>query len=307
MQWVALAFLASILGAVVVLVDKFVLTHHIKDAFSYQIFLTLTQIPPVLALFALASPHFQVQNYGSFYLTTLAVGVVLGLVFVLYNKALLVEEVSRVIPLFYLSPLFVLFFSSVFLGESLSLRRYFGVGLLVFSAASVSFKFKSLPKSNSNPFSFSPALLMILFLDLIIAGKDVLAKFLFSYIDFWSYLFWLILGNFLGRPLFLLLPGTRRRFVANMKSLPSGIILLCFLNCSLACVSYVLYFKAISLTFVSLVSAILSVQPFLVFVFALLLGVFYPGLLNESVEWRGVVVKGIAGVTILIGTYLIIS
>jgi len=68
-----------------------------------------------------------------------------------------------------------------------------------------------------------------------------------------------------------------------------------------------LYFKAISLTFVSLVSAILSVQPFLVFVFALLLGVFYPGLLNESVEWRGVVVKGIAGVTILIGTYLIIS
>ncbi|MHC1577182.1 MAG: EamA family transporter [Candidatus Methanospirareceae archaeon] len=307
MQWVALAFLASILGAVVVLVDKFVLTHHIKDAFSYQIFLTLTQIPPVLALFALASPHFQVQNYGSFYLTTLAVGVVLGLVFVLYNKALLVEEVSRVIPLFYLSPLFVLFFSSVFLGESLSLRRYFGVGLLVFSAASVSFKFKSLPKSNSNPFSFSPALLMILFLDLIIAGKDVLAKFLFSYIDFWSYLFWLMLGNFLGRPLFLLLPGTRRRFVANMKSLPAGIILLCFLNCSLACVSYVLYFKAISLTFVSLVSAILSVQPFLVFVFALLLGVFYPGLLNESVEWRGVVVKGIAGVTILIGTYLIIS
>jgi len=148
---------------------------------------------------------------------------------------------------------------------------------------------------------------MILFLDLIMAGKDVLAKFFFSYMDYWSYLFWFILGNIAGRPLLLLLPGIKRKFIADMKSLSSGICLLCFINSSIACVGYVLYFNAVSLTYVSLVSAIPSTQPFLVFVIALMLTAFYPGSLKESIERKGIIIKGIAVVTILIGAYLIVS
>jgi drug/metabolite transporter (DMT)-like permease len=233
---------------------------------------------------------------------------ILGLVFVLYNKALLIEEISRVTPLFYLSPLLVLLFASLFLGESLSPKRYLGIGLLVFSAISVSLRrVEHKSRSQFISLSISPALLMILFLDLIMAGKDVLAKFFFSYMDYWSYLFWFILGNIAGRPLLLLLPGVKRKFIADMKSLSSRICLLCFINSSIACVGYVLYFKAVSLTYVSLVSAIPSTQPFLVFLVATVLTVFYPESLNERIERKGIIIKLIAVVTILIGAYLIVS
>jgi len=57
-------------------------------------------------------------------------------------------------------PLFVLLFSSIFLGERLSQNEYLGIGLLVFSAILVSFR-----KSELRYMALSPALLLILFLD----------------------------------------------------------------------------------------------------------------------------------------------
>jgi len=51
----------------------------------------------------------------------------------------------------------------------------------------------------------------------------------------------------------------------------------------------------------------ISTQPFLVFVIAIMLTVFYPGPLKERIERKGVIIKGIAVVTILIGSYLIVS
>ncbi len=123
------------------------------------IFLIITLIPSVLVLFIFSSSHLQNYLYLLFYLVILVIGMILGLVFVLYNKALLIEEVSRVTPLFYLSPLFVLLFASLFPGESLSLKRYPGIGLLVFSAISVSLRgaeHKSKSKSKSKSLSISP-------------------------------------------------------------------------------------------------------------------------------------------------------
>ena len=300
MDWFILAFLAATLWAVAVIVDKFVLTHYIKDAFSYLIIMGITQIPPVLILFRLSS----FPDHPFFYLLIFVIGMILGVAFVLYNKALLIEEVSRITPLFYLSPLFVLLFASLFLGESLALKEYIGIGLLVFGAISVSLRRAEL---KSVYLAISPALVMIIILDLIMAGKDVFAKFLFTYIDFWTFLFWFILGNIVVRSLLILLPGIRRKFVADMKPVTARIYLLCFVNSTLVCLGFVLYFDAVSLTYVSLVSAILSTQPFLVFIFATALGLFYPELLNEGIERKGVIVKGIAVVMIIIGSYLIVS
>ena len=299
--WYIPALLASILWAVVVIVDKFVLTHHIKDAYSYQLFLTITFIPPLLILFFCSSFHESMLLY----LLILVLGIIFGLAFVLYNKALLVEEVSRVTPLFYLAPLFVLILSALFLGEHLPTRRYIGIGLMVLSAISVSFRWVD---RKSLAFSISPALFMMLFLDLLMAGKDVIAKFLLSYIDYWTYLFWFVLGNIVIRPFLLVHPNIKRRFIADIKSLQPRIYLLCFVNSALVWTGFVLYYDAISMTYVSLVSAIPSTQPFFVFIFATLLGVFYPELIKENIsEKSAVIIKGIATVMILVGAYLIVS
>jgi drug/metabolite transporter (DMT)-like permease len=298
MHWFILALLASALWAIIVIVDKFVLVHYIKDAFSYQIFITISLIPVVLVLFRLAL----FQGYFLLQLMTLASGMALGIMFVLYNKALLIEEASRVTPLFFITPLFVVIFSALFLGEKLAANEYLGIGLLVFSAIAV-----SLRRSGFASITVSPALLMILCLDVVIAGKDIIAKYVFGYIDFWSFLFWFMLGELIARPLFLLGPTIRRRFTKDIRSLPLRVYLLCFITSALMCIGYVFYFKAVSLTYVSLVSAIPSIQPFFVLLFALLLSLHFPTSLNESMERKEIIVKALAALMIVIGSYLIIS
>ena len=92
-----------------------------------------------------------------------------------------------------------------------------------------------------------------------------------------------------------------------IKTLPPKVYLLSFISSSLAWAGYVLYFKAVSMTYVSLVCAIPTTQPFLVFIFATLLGLFYPGLIEEKTDRRSLTIKGIAAVSVLIGAYLILS
>jgi len=311
MQWYILALIASTLWAVVVIVDKFILTHYIRDAVSYQVFLALTMLPFLIFLIPF-TPHTNSSTPTILPVIIILLGVALGLVYVLYNKALLIEEVSRVTPLFYLSPLFVLLFSFLFIGEGLSLRRYVGIGLMVFSAITVSVSLKGRNRdrhshSHSLHISLSPALLMMLLLDIMNAGKDVVSKLMLSHLDYLSYLFWFMLGNIAGRPLLLLIPHNREKTLMIIKTLPPKIYLLSFINSTLAWAGYVLYFKAVSMTYVSLVCAIPTTQPFLVFIFATLLGLFYPGLIEEKTDRRSLTIKGIAAVSIMIGAYLIIS
>ena len=314
MQWFILALIASILWAVVVIVDKFILTHYIKDAVSYQVFLTLTMLPFLIFLLPFTSHSTNSSTPTILPVIIILLGVAMGLVFVLYNKALMIEEVSRVTPLFYLSPLFVLLFSFMFIGEGLSLRRYVGIGLMVFSAISVSVSLRGRNRdshrqshSHSLHIALSPALLMILVLDIMNAGKDVISKLILSHLDYLSYLFWFLLGNIAGRPFLLLIPHNREKTLMIIKTLPPKVYLLSFINSTLAWAGYVLYFKAVSMTYISLVSAIPTTQPFLVFIFATLLGLFYPGLIEEKTDRRSLTIKGIAAVSVLIGAYLILS
>ena len=314
MQWFILALIASILWAVVVIVDKFILTHYIKDAVSYQVFLTLTMLPFLISLLPFTSHNTNSSTPTILPVIIILLGVAMGLVFVLYNKALMIEEVSRVTPLFYLSPLFVLLFSFMFIGEGLSLRRYVGIGLMVFSAISVSVSLRGRNRdsrrqshSHSLHIVLSPALLMILVLDIMNAGKDVISKLILSHLDYLSYLFWFLLGNIAGRPFLLLIPHNREKTLMIIKTLPPKVYLLSFISSSLAWAGYVLYFKAVSMTYISLVSAIPTTQPFLVFIFATLLGLFYPGLIEEKTDRRSLTIKGIAAVSVLIGAYLILS
>jgi len=314
MQWFILALIASILWAVVVIVDKFILTHYIKDAVSYQVFLTLTMLPFLISLLPFTSHNTNSSTPTILPVIIILLGVTMGLVYVLYNKALLIEEVSRVTPLFYLSPLFVLLFSFMFIGEGLSLRRYVGIGLMVFSAISVSVSLRRRNRdshrqshSHSLHIVLSPALLMILVLDIMNAGKDVISKLILSHLDYLSYLFWFLLGNIAGRPFLLLIPHNREKTLMIIKTLPPKVYLLSFISSSLAWTGYVLYFKAVSMTYISLVSAIPTTQPFLVFIFATLLGLFYPGLIEEKTDRRSLTIKGIAAVSVLIGAYLILT
>ncbi len=298
-EWFIFAFIAATFWSVVVIVDKFVLTHHIKDAVTYQIFLAFVMLPFLVVML----PFIPLNTPPGLIIFTVLLGMILSLVFVLYNRALIIEEASRVTPLLFISPLFVLLFSFLFIGEELSLKRYAGILLMILSAITVSLR--GIERGHS--LSVSPALLIILFLDVITAGKDVISKLMLYHMDYRSYLFWFILGNIIGRPLLLLIPHSGEKLLTIMRTLPPRIFLLSLINTVLAWTGYILYFKAISMTYVSLVSAIPASQPFLVFIFATILGAFYPELIKEDINRNTIALKGIAVVCIIAGAYMIIS
>jgi drug/metabolite transporter (DMT)-like permease len=112
------------------------------------------------------------------YIYALIVGVLPIMAFWFYSKALLVEEISRLITLFQLIPVFVALLSAIFLNEILGLQKYFGIAIIVIASMLISFKFKY----------------MITF-SLIIAIYSILEKFLLRYFEFWSLFFWNVVGG----------------------------------------------------------------------------------------------------------------
>lgn len=104
----------------------------------------------VFAFSVLASGS--VNAYFPFSVFELLVGLIHLAALWFYYNAILIEEVSRVVILSQISPVFVAFLSIAFLNEVLGIEKYLGIGLLVLRSAFVSYQ-----KSNIKA-SFCPAL-----------------------------------------------------------------------------------------------------------------------------------------------------
>jgi drug/metabolite transporter (DMT)-like permease len=134
-DWFIFTFVATILWAAGVVIDKYVLTKHMQDPFSYQLLLIIVEAPVMLPLLftstSTALPWSLLGIIGGF-------GLYPGLI--LYFKAMAIEESSRVISLWYTGTIFVPIFAYVFLEEKLSLPSYLGIILLVASAMFISYR-----------------------------------------------------------------------------------------------------------------------------------------------------------------------
>lgn len=130
-MWAIFSILAAICWAIVNIVDKYILTKWVRQPIIPVIILG------VVGLIASAIVYF---IYGFSYLSyfnillALVAGIFYILMSIFYFKAVKIEEVSRVSPLFYLSPLFILIFAAIFLGEIFTPLKYLGISLLTVGA-----------------------------------------------------------------------------------------------------------------------------------------------------------------------------
>ncbi|NIQ04431.1 MAG: EamA family transporter, partial [Candidatus Korarchaeota archaeon] len=133
MDWLIFTFVATVFWAVGVVIDKYIITKHMQNPFAYQLLYTITEAPILLLLLFTSI---------SFALPWSLLGIVAGFSLypgiILYFKAMAVEEASRVISLWYISPIFVLLLAYVFLGEKLSLPSYLGIVFLILGAMFIS-------------------------------------------------------------------------------------------------------------------------------------------------------------------------
>jgi len=295
MDWFIFAAMASLLWAFGVVIDKYILTEHMQDPFSYQLLYTITEVPILLLPFftsiSFVFPWFVLGILGGF-------GTYLGLT--LYFKAMAVEEASRVISLLYISPIFVLPLAYILLDEILSLSGYFGVAFLVFGAILISHRRVKGKKS-----VLSPTLGLILASDVVWAGYEVLTKYVLNAIEYTSYLFWNFVGTAMIAFSLFCFPRIRGSFLSDIQRVNKTVHFWRIINTSLNFFAVVFYYIAISSGLVSLVTTALSLEPFFVFTLTLPLSLYLPRILKEETEKKVVTIKAIAIVLIIIGTWLI--
>jgi len=294
MEWFVFALLAPIAFAICNIFDKYILTKKLRDPFSYNIIAMMLGIIPLIFLPFLLNLTFDFSS-----LLAIFYGISFAFLYVIYNKAMMKEEASRIISLMYTFPIFVTILSSIFLQEFLSTEKYLGIALLVLSAFLISYK------KMGKKFTISIAIVLILFYAFGTASMKVLTKYALNNIDYWSFFSWSLVGDLLGAFLLLIPSKIRKNFIKHMLEIDKKTLLIVLIADLLSWVGYIFLFIATSIGKVSLVTALMSIQPLIVFMFTIILTVRKPKILKEEINKTSLLFKSMAVILILVGSYLI--
>lgn len=189
-MWAVLSVLYAFSMAMVNMMDKFVLSRWRLKPIVLLLILGLTGLVPAPVILAVRG--FSPLSW-KIILTAGAAGLFYVLMSALYFLAARSEEISRVVPLFYLSPLFVSVLAWVFLGERLGVGEYAGILLLMAGAILI----------NSRPgvlFRPGKAFRLMILAAFVLALYMTAVKQALKGSDFWTFfvlVFALLLSRFL--------------------------------------------------------------------------------------------------------------
>jgi len=293
MSWILFSILAAVCWSVVNVVDKYILTKWVKEPIVPVMILGFVGLMSSFIIFFI-NGFVQLSYYHI--LLAIIGGVFYMFMNILYFKAVKIEEISRVIPLFYLTPLFVLVLATIFLKEIFTPIKYMGIILLVIGAILISMK--------KFQISFGKAFWFMIIASFSLSIYSVLIKYLLNFADFWTIFAYLRIGVFIALIPFLY--SNFRHLISTVRENGIKVVFIIGFNESLNLFAVLLFTLASSIGFVTLVNAIASVQPFFVLLFAVIFSIFYPQTLKEEINKSTMFIKLTAIVLIFIGSLLII-
>ncbi|MCK4525024.1 MAG: DMT family transporter, partial [Candidatus Andersenbacteria bacterium] len=196
MSWILITISAHLLNALVLVIDKHLVSNTVLRPVAYTFYSSVFQIL-FLALIPIIGFAFPETRY-------LAIGILNGILFVftllIFYKAVRLSEASRVIPIVGGAiPIFTFFLSYIFLGERLTTWQTAAFILFVFGGILMSTKFDKGKLIVIKGFYFA------ILSGFLFAVYYTLTKFLFLNIPFFDGFILLQFGGFLGA-LFLLIP-----------------------------------------------------------------------------------------------------
>jgi drug/metabolite transporter (DMT)-like permease len=295
MEWYIFALLAPAFWALNNVIIKFLITNKFRSSLSLMFTVISCD-----AVFAVAVLIFGSITYSFPYsFLALAVGLMPLTAFWFYSKALITEEVTRIVTLFQLIPVFVVVLSVIFLNEILGIQRYLGIGLIVMASILVSYR-----KTGKKP--FSGALKFMIPFGIIIAAYTIIDKALLGYLDFWTVFFWNLLGTFLGSLILLTLPKPRAEITKAVLAAGKKAVFTTFIGEGLYVIGTICSLIALSLADASLASSLFGLQPFYVFFYTIVLSLFLPKFLQEKSNKETLLLKTSAIILMFTGTWLIV-
>lgn len=296
MNWLFFAIAAYLIYSVTNFIDKYLVEQRVKDPIAVIILDGSLYLFLGFIIFFLSGSHF-VPGQQAFLL--ILAGTFLTFYMVPYFKALLVEDTSRVVPLFQFYPVFTILLSFIFLHEKLTHNQLLGFIIVVvggFLIGAEDFSLKT--------FSLRKAFFLMLLSSFLYSLSNIIFKFI-TITDFWTNFSYITVGSAIG--CFLLLYKKRNRIAVKEQirqlTLGTGIILLT--NSLLNLLAELLAFFAISLGPVSLVSAMNGIQPFIIFVYGLILTLLFPKIIKEDISKKTVIIKIASAIVLFVGVYFI--
>lgn len=290
MIWLLFVAGSVLLFSAVHITNKHVFSKELNDPYVATVVPSAT----IFASMALATFFF---GFGYVPVWAVVISVVAGILdgagaFAYFN-AIKIGDISRVVPLAILSPVFTIFGAALVLSETFSMVAYAGMILLISGSFMISFDIR-------NKISFSHAVPVAIAASLIWSLRDLSIKSAATY-DVLQLLFWFGLGR-------LLLAGIiyAKHHPHITKKASKGIHHL-MLNGVLIGAGITLYMMALSMESASIVSSFATLQGLAVFILVVAMSHFFPKIVREKHDRKSLALR-LAGIIILtIGAVLAVS
>lgn len=292
MSWIFFTLLAVSIWSVGNIVDKYALTKWIRNPIVSVMFYGIVDLPVIFLIYAF-------HGFSSLSSINIALAFASGIIEILaiffYFKAVKIEEISRVVPLVELTPLFISILAAMFLGEIFNATKYVGIILLIIGAIIIS--------SKNLKMTFGKAFWFIVLFCLITAIDSIIVKYILNFADFWTIISYTKMGA-----VFALIPIIYFNFhelTSTAKECSKKAIGAIVLNEFFMLIGGISFIIAVSTGYVTLTNALVSVRPLFVLLLVVMLSIFYPNILKEEISQSTVLTKFIAVAFMFAGAFLI--
>lgn len=294
-SWFLLAFIATLLWAIVSITIKFVRVNYIKSPIGYLMITTPTTL---FSLVFLLFDKFQMPSLKM--IIFILISSISGLVgYWFYLVAIHKEEISRVTTLFGLTPLATLILATLFLNEKLTINEYLAFPLIMIGSMLISLK------KEKKKFKLSFGFTLIFISIFLFSIQTTLLKL----VEQLNFVTLMIIREFsfiaLLVPLYLLSKKIREKTKDDLNQLNKKKLSLIYVAECTGLIGLVFCYSAIQKGPVSLVSLINGTEGLFVIVLAALMSIFIPKILKEEINKKVISLKIISAVLMIIGLYLI--
>lgn len=308
MNWLTIAIISYLILAIVNLADKFLIDNAMPNSKAY------TFLVGVLgSIVILAGPWFMVWPGTYFFAVNLIVGALFPLALLLLYRSLKTGDVSRVLVLIGGSvPVFIVIFSSLFLGERFTTNQWIGIISLIVGTMIIAwmpqkhslgeriisfFRIKREDKIKGTLLALSAGFVFALFF--------IGTKYAYNNEPFGSAFIWIRIGSLITVLTFLLHKKTRRGIIKSIRKLKGKNRGIFFSNQVLSAIGFSLQNYAIALGSVVLVSSLQGIQYGFLLILGVLITIFKPHIVKENISRNIILQKVVAIILISIGLYFI--
>ena len=295
MAWIVFSLLAALFWALTNTMDRYVLVKWLKNPYIPVIFFIILSLLVSLVIFLIHGIPILTPTQFLFVFLS-GIFTILNLIF--YLKAVQIGEISRIIPFFSLSPLFVAVLGAFFLGEVFSGGIYIAVFLLVVGAWILTSK-------NFHEISLGKAAFFMILSSLTFSSQIVIIKYLLNFSDNWTIFAYNRVSLIPFLIIFLILNW--RDFIA-IFNIPKNKFLISALISSrgLGIIAYLCLYIALMTGYATFVESLRALQPLFVLIIAVVLSLICPNIIQENMTKRGVIAKLIGTTLMIVGAIIVI-